>query len=134
MNETEIEKLKRLRLPKIKGTWNEIVKMVGEFYTEEHKLIFFSSTGFLIKFIGVKDHYTPYIFTEKNINNLYFRKRDHDFYIIGDHGGSSDINDQWNYIFELVEIPKDTLKELDLKRFRNSYNVSISERKIFSFY
>lgn len=128
MVENEIEKLKRLRLPKIKGTWSEILKEVRQF--SKNRLIF-SSTGFLIRFVGVKKHYTTYYFTKENEGKLYYRKRNNCFMIPGDCG-THDLTDEWNFIFELVEIPFDA--SLDMVKLRNTYNVVLNDKQQHEFY
>lgn len=128
MIENEIEKLKRLRLPKIKGTWSEILNEVAKFSTSK---LFLNSNGFLIRFVGVTKHYTPYIYTEQNLGKLYFRKRNNCFMIPGDCG-TYNLTDEWNYIFELVEIPFDA--KIDFVKLRNTYNVLLSDRNQYTFY
>jgi len=131
MTETEIEKLKRLRLSKLIGTWPEILKEFKNYSTSKSSWGF-SSNGFLIKFLGVKEHYTPYIFTEENIGKLYYRRRNDCFMIPGESGGTYSLSDEWNYIFQLIEIPEDTM--IDMIKFRNSYNIKIADRKQYEYY
>lgn len=134
MIESEIEKLKRLRLPKIKGTWSEINKIVDTFRVPSNPkstYIYKSSDGFLIRFAGVVKNYTPYVYTEKNIGKLYLRKRSNCFMQPGDCG-QHDLTDQWNYIFELIEIPLDL--SVDLKKLRNTYNIKFSDKNQYEYY
>lgn len=134
MIESEIEKLKRLRLPKIKGTWDEINKIIDTFRVPSNPnstWIYKSTTGFLIRYVGVTKHYTPYIYTEQNIGKLYFRKRNNCFMMPGDCG-TYDLTDQWNYIFELIEIPCDL--SVDLKKLRNTHNIILADKKQHEYY
>lgn len=129
MVENEIEKLKRLRLPKIKGTWSEILKEVQNF--SNCKVLNLNSNGFLIRFVGVKKHYTPYYFTKENEGKLYYRKRNNCFMIPGDCG-THNLSDEWNFIFELVEIPFDA--RLDIVKLRNTYNIILNDKHQYKFY
>jgi hypothetical protein len=134
MIESDIQRLKRLRLPKLKGTWSEIVKIVDTFRIPSKPnstWIYKSTDGFLIRFVGVTKHYTRYIYTEENIGKLYLRKRSNCFMQPGDCG-THDLSDQWNYIFELVEIPEDL--NVDMFKFRNTYNIKFAAKKQYEYY
>lgn len=46
--------------------------------------------------------------------------------------GTYNLTDEWNYIFELVEIPFDA--RIDFVKLRNTYNILISDRNQYTFY
>lgn len=129
MVENEIEKLKRLRLPKITGTWEEICKTIREF-SEKGGL---SSLGFLIRFSGVQkpEYYTTYYYTEENIGKLYLHKRNNCFMVPGDCG-SIRMSDSSHYKWELIKIPHDC--NVDMKRLRNTHNIILDDREQYKFY
>ena len=85
----------------------------------------------MIRFAGVVKHFTPYVYTEKNIGKLYLRKRNNCFMQPGDCG-QHDLTDQWNYIFELLEIPCDL--NVDMKKLRNTYNIILTDKKQYEYY
>lgn len=130
MIESEIEKLKRLRLPKIKGSWSEIVKVVDTFRIYNNGYTYKCTDGFLIRYVGVKKNYYPYIYTESNIGKLFFRKKNNCFYIPGDCG-QHDCECDRDCIFELVEIPEDI--KVDMFKFRNTYNIKFADKKQYEY-
>jgi len=131
MKETEIEKLKRLRLPKITGTWDEIIKKVNTFGNERR--FYKSSNGFLIRFKGVTkpDFYTTYYYTKENIGKLYLRKRNNCFMEPGDCGSIS-LSDRDHYLWELVEIPVDC--GVDIVKISNTHNIKFADRQQHEYY
>lgn len=131
MKETELEKLKRLRLPKIKGTWEEIRNFINTFSEDTNYCV--GTRGFVIKFKGVTkpDFYTTYYFTEKNIDKLILIKVSGCFMEPGECG-SIRMSDSHHYIWELIQIPFDC--GVDIKKLRNTHNIKITDRKQHEYY
>lgn len=116
--------------PRIKGTWSEIVKEVSKFSSDPQMI---SSNGFLIKFVGVKKFYTPYIFNIINKGKLKLRKYNKCFYIPGD-SGQINISDEWNLLFELIEIPSDTSWKININDIKKKYRIKQSPKLQHQYY
>lgn len=111
------------------GSYRFIKKELGNFsyQMKDPNLIYYSIHGILIKFVGVAhpNYFTPYVYTEKNINNLFLRKTHNCFYIPGDSGQHETPAE--HYLFKLVEIPSD-MHNVNVNAITKVYDIKISNK------